>query len=764
MVRSRGSDVGGSARRFRVTVVLLIVVGSMILGMLITGLHHRQGRGYEQLEHALAIRDSVQLIDGLGWRAIAGDKTGQADTSFEDAVASLDDLLGELDGSTKSERVRLAAEEYAGAVGSLMAALAEGDDQLAEQIAEERVDPGLVVVLDRANSLIDDQRASADRTEATVRLLTWTVLAVMTAGFTVVLNAALSSRERWQTTTMRAEADERLRAYVEGSQDVITLVSGDDDLAVLSPTLGIFERHRQHDAIEQVRELLPQSAYEQWLSVDRLIDNDGSRRQIEITLAATDGGYLHIEGHGSPLAADPAQRVWVWRDITARKELEEELSHQAFHDSLTGVANRSLLLDRVEHALSISNRSGRPVTVMFCDLDDFKTVNDSLGHGQGDKLLQITSDRISTCVRESDTVARLGGDEFAVLFEDATAEQAVALAERIISVVSYEIELDGRTVFPSISVGIATALPGATCEELLRNADLAMYAAKRAGKGRAQVYENRMHETVTDVLQLQTDLKTALRSGQLTLNYQPTVSLTDGSVEGVEALLRWNHPTRGTVPPDEFIHIAEVTGMIISIGRWVIEQACLAAVELQAEQSEPLLMAVNLSPQQLRDPNITAIVRRALEQSGLPPDQLVLEVTEGSLLDDDIAIERLNELSATGVLIAIDDFGTGYTSISYLQTLPISILKIDRSFISGDALAPNERQAFLNAIIGLATSLNLHSIAEGVEDDSQLDELRQLGCMTGQGFLWSRPASLEQTQTTIDELGVGERSTVGGRG
>lgn len=551
-----------------------------------------------------------------------------------------------------------------------------------------------------------------------------------------------------------AELNSRFRSMVESVDDVITVVSGTDTLTVMSPDLRALGSVSQKPAPTTVAELLSEDQHEVWATADQRLQEQGIPSAIEIEATRQDGTSVFLEATGSNMTDGSEERAWVWRDITERKKLELELAHQAFHDSLTGVANRALLVDRADHALKRSSRTGTPISLLFCDLDEFKAVNDSLGHGLGDELLGIITKRLQGCIRESDTLSRFGGDEFAILLDDADIQGATALAERILSVVRYEVSLDGHPVFPSMSIGVATSMPGTTTEELIRDADIAMYRAKGAGKGRVEAFQDGMHDVATDLLEMQTDLKIAVENDQLDLFYQPTVALSTGVVQGVEALIRWHHPTRGDIPPDTFIPIAEATGQIIGIGRWVLTRACRTAVKLQEGRSTPLLMHVNLSPQQLRDPRIVAVTKTALEESGLAPELLVLEVTEGFLLDDAVSVGRLHELHALGVRIAIDDFGTGYTSIGYLQRLPVDILKIDRSFVSGDALEPTERKAFLNAMLGLAKSLNLETVAEGIEEPCQLDELRELGCETGQGWLWARAVSGDSLQGSIEELTI----------
>ena len=333
------------------------------------------------------------------------------------------------------------------------------------------------------------------------------------------------------------------------------------------------------------------------------------------------------------------------------------------------------------------------------------------------------------------------------------------MAERIIAAVSQGVVLDGTTVFPSASVGIAASRPGDTTDDLLRNADTAMFAAKRAGKGRHELFDERMHQAAIDHLQLQAEIRTALDRGDFTVHYQPTVSLRTGMVDGVEALARWDHPTRGPISPAEFIPVAESSGLIVSLGAWVLAEACRTATELPFEHANPDLgnpnlgnkvsMHVNLSPRQLLDPKLEETISETLRETGLSPDVLVLEVTESLLLDQVNAVKRLDALHALGVRIAIDDFGTGYTSISYLQRLPVDILKIDRSFVSGRALADGDRAAFLQAIVGLAKSLKLRTVAEGIEDPVQLSELGRLGCESGQGFLWTPAVPAETLHATI---------------
>ncbi|HEY3238272.1 MAG TPA: EAL domain-containing protein [Acidimicrobiia bacterium] len=429
-------------------------------------------------------------------------------------------------------------------------------------------------------------------------------------------------------------------------------------------------------------------------------------------------------------------------DISERKHLEAELINQALHDPLTGLANRTLLLDRIAHALARSGRSDSPTTVLFLDLDGFKTVNDSLGHSVGDKLLMAVGERLAGCLRPTDTIARLGGDEFAVLLEDTGTEAATLIAERLSRGLAAPFGVGGREVQARASIGIATGAPGKrAADELLRDADLAMYMAKRQGKGGHAVFEAAMHTAVLERLELEADLSRALAGGEIVVYYQPIVRLADASLVGMEALVRWNRPGHGLVPPAGFIPAAEETGLILEIGRWVLEEACRQVAAWQADHavSPPLQLSVNLSARQLQEPGLVAEVEEALRQSGLDPNRLVLEITESMLVKEpETAAERLRSLKRLGLRLAIDDFGTGYSSLNYLRRFPVDVLKIDRAFVGAIAGGP-EDAALAHAIVRLAHTLELGTVAEGIETGEQLAELRKLGCELGQGYLFARP-------------------------
>ena len=428
-------------------------------------------------------------------------------------------------------------------------------------------------------------------------------------------------------------------------------------------------------------------------------------------------------------------------------------AHEALYDPLTGLPNRSLFGDRLTHALELATRTGEPLSVLFLDLDEFKTVNDSLGHAAGDELLIAAAERAVVAARSSDSVARLGGDEFAFLLERTSEDGAELFAERLVEVLREPLTIAGRSVAMDGTIGCAVSVPGKTgADELLRNADLAMYAGKRKGKGCFVTYEPSMYEALADRLELEADLRGALERGEITVFYQPIVEVGTGRLTAVEALARWNHPDRGAVAPAVFIPLAEETGVIRALGRFVLATACARARRWQDERpDEPVSITVNVSPAQFQHGELAADVRRALDQSGLRPALLTLEVTESVLVErGDSFVDELEELSAIGVRLAVDDFGTGYSSLSSLARFPVDILKIDRSFVV-DVAHDDDGQALVRSIVELGKSLGLVAVAEGVEAPGQVSALVDAGCGLGQGFHFARPMDAD----AIDDLLAG---------
>ena len=437
------------------------------------------------------------------------------------------------------------------------------------------------------------------------------------------------------------------------------------------------------------------------------------------------------------------------RDITDRKRAEQELSHSAFHDSLTGLANRALFHDRLEHALDRTARTGRGVAVVYLDLDGFKTINDSRGHEVGDEVLREVAIRLTSAVRTLDTVSRLGGDEFAILIEDSARalDEAETVAERVLQSLTVPFTLDVQQVVLGASIGIAIGDVSCTASSMMRDVDVAMYKAKTTGRSKWALYEPAMRTAALDRLELEGDLHQAVAEGQLRLVYQPVVELLSSKIVGFEALLRWHHPTRGVIEPDSFIPIAESSGTIVGIGRWVLDEACRTAAQLhRTYPARQLTMAVNLSARQLAAPDIVGYVANALVRSGFAAASLILEMTESVLVQDtDTATRRLHALRALGVRVAIDDFGTGYSSLSYLRQFPIDILKIDRSF-TNTITDRTPIPPIVHGLLDLAKTLDMATIAEGIELDVQRDSLRDQQCEFGQGFLFSPPISAQEVE------------------
>ena len=557
--------------------------------------------------------------------------------------------------------------------------------------------------------------------------------------------AAVRENARLSAENAARQTEARFASLVQNASDVILVVNEDGTVSYQTPStermLGYGADSLLGTALVEIVHLDDTARVLAYLQ--EAAARAGAPSTVEWRLRHQDGRWLSVEAVGTSLLNDPNVQgvVLNMRDVSERKSLEAQMAHQAFHDPLTGLANRVLFKDRVEQALLRGNRYRRSLAVLFLDLDDFKTVNDSLGHAAGDTLLVEVASRVQGALRSSDTAARLGGDEFAVLVEDtAGVEDALHLAERIFEALTPPIVIQGKDVLISTSIGVAFS--GASREDaddLLRNADVAMYTAKSKGKRCVELFEPSMYTAVLRRLALKADLQQAIDQHELTVHYQPIVEMASERLAGVEALVRWTHAERGMIPPSEFIPLAEETGLILPLGRAVLQQACKQAQAWLDTLGVPVRVSVNLSTRQLQDPELIDHVAEALATSGLEPTLLVLEITETLLMQEtEVIMTRLHELKRLGVRIAIDDFGTGYSSLSYLRRFPVDILKIDKTFIDG-LNGEGEGEALLRAIVELARALNLQTVAEGIEDVSQLSALQLLGCDFGQGYFYARP-------------------------
>jgi diguanylate cyclase (GGDEF)-like protein/PAS domain S-box-containing protein len=539
---------------------------------------------------------------------------------------------------------------------------------------------------------------------------------------------------------------ERFAALVQHSQDAIFVVDEGGTISYASPSALAFTGC---DPASLVGMALPECfpAAEAPRVADHL------RRACVGVLGAhleLDGPY--VDRNGEPgeyemtvvnlLGTREVQGLVVTaRDVTARRRLERELSRKALRDDLTGLANRTLFMDRLEHALNRLKRVPGTVAVMFLDLDDFKAVNDGLGHSAGDALLVAVAERLHACMRPSDTIARLGGDEFAVLLEEIEdTEAAMQAAHRLLEVLQLPVAIDDFSVNVPASIGVAIATEAAAPESLMRDADIALYRAKGDGKARVAQFDSMMRWAAYERLRVRTELSRAIEQDALRLMYQPIVTLGTDEIRGVEALLRWEHETLGSVPPEEFIPLAEESGLIHAIGRWVLRHACEAAAHWNARVDRDVYVSVNVSAWQLREATFSEQLAEVLEETGLRPSLLMLELTESALVDEAARANLVDRVVPLGVAIAIDDFGTGYSSLAYLQSLPVDVVKIDRQFVSD--IAQDGTRAVVESIAAIARVMGFSSIAEGVETDEQLAHLEAFDCRYGQGYRYSQPVDL----------------------
>ena len=570
------------------------------------------------------------------------------------------------------------------------------------------------------------------------------------------------------------ESEERYRLLVELSPEAIVVECDEKIVYANSAAADLFGApavealfglsvadfvHPDHRENFLVRERHLRGNHQSNLLVEKFVRLGGQERDVEVVLAS-----VTYRGR-------PATQI-LTRDITERRRAEEQLLHDAFHDSLTGLPNRALFIDHLELAINRSRRrKGYLFAILFIDLDRFKVINDSLGHMVGDALLIAIARRLEVCLREGDTIARLGGDEFTILLDGISDySDAHRVAERVQEVLEQPFGHASRELFVSASVGIRYSGDGdENPEDLLRDADTAMYCAKALGKAQYRVFDARMHTRALTILQIESDLRRAIDREEFKVVYQPIVSLQTGQIRGFEALVRWHHPERGLISPSDFIPVAEESGYIIQIDRWVLKQACFQMRRWQDELpvSRTMRISVNLSCKQFMQPTIVAQVLETLEESGLDPSSLKLEITESVMMESgDYAMRVLEQLSQAGVELSLDDFGTGYSSLSYIHRFPVTALKIDRSFIK--RIDGEHNGEIVRAVVALARNLGLEVVAEGIETVLQFDQLKALGCEHGQGFYFSEPVD-EQLATALiekekcaDPLEVLDRIAAGG--
>jgi diguanylate cyclase (GGDEF)-like protein/PAS domain S-box-containing protein len=574
-----------------------------------------------------------------------------------------------------------------------------------------------------------------------------------------VLGAVAASVVTWRLNEdMRARMGQAVRTARETSERFrIAFESGLSGMALISPD-GRYLRVNQ--ALCEItghseRELLTRTFQSLTHPDDLAADLDQRRALLDgaVDVYQTEKRFVHRDGHEVWVAIgitavrreDGSVQYFIgqYHDVTTRRHFEGELAHRALHDPLTGLPNRALFLDRLVHSLVRLRRHSGSIAILFVDLDRFKLVNDGMGHSMGDAVLLDAGRRLCEAGRAEDTVARFGGDEFTILCEDADEEEAQRVAHRVLAAFDQPFEHEGHELHVSASIGLRiNELPSATPDALLRDADVALYAAKEHGRGRFEVFDSLTSEGGIDRLETEQALRLALRNGELCLHYQPEIDLVTGRIVAVEALVRWQHPERGLVPPGDFIPLAEESGLIVPLGEWVLREACsqLAAWRRIGMVNEDVRVAVNVSARQLSQPDLPQTVAAALASAELDAGALCVEITESAVIrDTEVALANLQAIKEQGVFIALDDFGVGFSSLSRIRELPpVDVIKVDRSFTAG--LGRNDSDgAVVTAVLSLARSLGLTAVAEGVETEDQLDLLNGLGCDVGQGFYFARP-------------------------
>lgn len=736
---------------------------------------HRSAIASHRAELILVeIDQATTAISAAEWQAIAerrlDDQSHAAiEALCQDLTARLAELLAVRQNGDSAREVQRAAAAYEQLIDREVEALFAGDFAEARRIDIEAVDPAFDALRDLLAETRADYRAHGRRADLIAGIGAVVTLMMVVESLVVLswkLQRSRKAAVRFSIEQQVLRASEtRFRALVQHATDVILLIDRDGVVRHATPsaeriwgtaTAQLIECPLIDLVISEDRAVVRALA-------DQLSDAPRTVRTIELRCRHADGRVRDLEVIAVNLLADPvvAAIVLTCHDLTERKAFERQLTAMAFHDALTGLPNRALFLDRLEHALTRADHAGPSLTVMFLDLDNFKIVNDSLGHASGDRLLVTVAAGLQAVVGTEGTVARLGGDEFILLLEYVT-DLAVAarLAERLAEAIRQPIPLDGHEIVVTASIGITRGIPGHDRpEQLLRDADLAMYGAKAHGKARVQVFEPSMGSGAVVRLELEADLRQALVTGELRVHYQPIVSLSNGCITELEALVRWQHPTRGLIGPGHFIPLAEESGLIIAVGRWVLNEACVQTRRWQLSLPDNRLsISVNLSARQFQSPSLVADVARALQTSGLAPSSLKLEITEGiAMADAEAAVVMLHELRALGVRLAIDDFGTGYSSLSYLKRFPVDTLKVDRSFIEG---LGHDRQdaAIMRSIVALAHSLSLDVTAEGVETITQWEQVRLLGCDSVQGYLLAWPQAADAAGELLRAGRMGPRA------
>jgi diguanylate cyclase (GGDEF)-like protein/PAS domain S-box-containing protein len=656
----------------------------------------------------------------------------------------LEHTLAQLEHETALLEALLAAHQDA--LRRELQLLSGGRTEAAFEVAQQKVDPSLARLLAAVEEASERNSSKASAASLDANAGAGFLLALVAVLLVLLFQAFQRARRSLDGAEKRAlrESERWFRSLVQNASELILVVDADTTVRYATDSVTSRLGYRLERVVG--RKLVELAHPGDVGHLRKVAASEPSGHTFECRLWSRGGTPVSMEWVQG-VRPDGPGCILTGRDVSERKQLEEELRHQAFHDSLTGLANRALFEDRLSHALAGLPRTGGGLTVLFLDLDDFATVNDSLGHPAGDDLLRAFGERLRHNLRDGDTVARLGGDEFGVLLDDAaTSAAASEAARRLLAALERPFLLEGRRLKATASIGIALADEHSETLQLMRNAGLAMYEAKHRGGARWRLFEESMHAVALGRLELGSQLQRAAEEHQFELHYQPIVRLHDTAVVGAEALLRWRHPERGLLSPEEFLPLAEQTNLIVQVGRWALTEACgtLAGWQAAFPRTDPLVLSVNISMRQLHEQDVVDVVRGALAEAPLDPQQLVLEITESFLADQaEGMLARLQRLRALGVRLAVDDFGTGYSALSYLQRFPIDILKIDRSFVQ-HARRASASLSLVRSVVQLGRSLHLDLVAEGIEDAEQAEELLAMGVRSGQGFYYAEPLDAER--------------------
>jgi diguanylate cyclase (GGDEF)-like protein/PAS domain S-box-containing protein len=750
----RGVGVAGA-----VIVVLLCMLAVTIL--------HQQADRRRQAEavlaHIEAATHQLVLAHELSKHQFDRDEELLSSSDALDArlVSSLADLASLDPGSGRAAQVRVAVHAYRGASRQLFE-LVRREDQTGARAWETLVEaPSRQRLMDILADATAQYKAEAE--QANNLSDTGTLVVVAMAG---LLAGTLFWRSQIAERRTLEASEERFRSLVQNSADLLAILAEDGHVRYISPSVQRLTGYSPQQIVGTSILALVHPADVHLVArllADVTHGSHGSDFRA-FRVRRSDGSWVHLEAICTDQrdAASVEGLVLNARDVSERTALEEQLTHRAFHDPLTELPNRALLVDRLTHALARASHAQTSVGVVFIDLDDFKAVNDSLGHHVGDQLLVGVANRLRASIRAGDMPARLGGDEFIVLLEHiADASDANVVAARFAEELRPSFSLGGRDLRIGASIGVAIAREtGMSAEDLLRHADLAMYAAKARGTRQVVTYDAALDDQPLERLELEADLHGALDRQELRLHYQPIVELATGRFRGLEALIRWDHPTRGLVQPSQFIPLAEQTGLIVPIGRWVLREACRQNKTWSDSLPEcNLAVSVNLSARQFQHPGLVSDVAAALRESGLSPSRLKLEITESVAMEAGLGtIQTLEALKSLGIHLAIDDFGTGYSSLAYLKRFPVDTLKIDRVFVDGLGTDAQDT-AIVRSVIALAQALDLSVVAEGIESGQQLDALRALNCDEGQGYCFAKPQPAQQITELLKRQDVARRQS-----